>query len=256
MARLRRELADPWGILLAGVVGGVAGVLPGAGLLIGAGVAAAVYGVKVGAGALLGGPDRSAPGLAAPARPADGTPAAFWLARAERAVRQLDDMARGTVVSPTDVATGHAAEEADGVLDAMRRLGAQVVNVDQALARVVGADLEGEVARLRAVADRSPDDVSAQQSADAVADRLAVRDRLRKAQAALDGRLQSSALGLESLVARVAEVRAASAAAGEVDPSTDDLAALTAEVEGLRVGLADVEQVARRALGPGSAQAG
>jgi len=249
MPRLRRELSDPWGILLAGVVGGVAGVLPGAGLLIGAGVAAAVYGVKVATGALLGGSASTPARLPPPPRPADGTPAAFWLGRAERAVRQLDDMARGEVVTPTDVATAHAAEEADTVLVAMRRLGAQAVNVDQALSRVVAADLDAEAARLKALAEQSPGNESAQRSAQAVADRLAVRDRLRSAQAALDGRLQSSALGLESLVARVAEVRAASASVGEIDPSASDLAALTAEVEGLRVGLADVEQVARQALG-------
>lgn len=253
MGRLRRELSDPWGILLAGVVGGVAGVLPGTGLLIGAGVAAVVYGVKVAAGALVGSGTDEPPRAPAPPRPAMGSPAAFWLGRAEKAVAQLDDMARGGGVSATDSATVHAADEADGVLDTMRRLGGQVVAVEHALARVDGADLEGEAARLRSVADRIPDDESAQQSAQAVADRLAVRNRLRKAQGALDGRLQSSALGLEGLVARVAEVRAAAASVGDVDPSAADLASLTAEVEGLRIGLADVEQVARRALNPGSA---
>lgn len=251
MSRLRRELSDPWGILLAGVVGGVAGVLPGVGLLIGAGVAAAVYGVKVAAGALSGGPDEDdPPGRTPVGRPADGTAAAYWLDRAEAAVRQLDEMARGTVTTATDVATAHAAEEADTVLQAMRRLGSQVVNVDEALARVVGADLDREAAALRDRADRSPGDDSARRSAEAVADRVAVRDRLQAAATALDGRLESSARGLESLVARVAEVRAASAAVGQVDPSADELASLTTEVEGLRVGLADVEQAARTALGP------
>lgn len=256
MGRLRRELSDPWGVLLAGVVGGVAGVLPGAGLLVGAGVAAAVYGVKVAAGAAFGGGDdpEALPARKPPARPAQGTAAAFWLGRAERAVAQLDDMAReaghgGATLSPTDVATAHAAEEADQVLVTMRRLGGQVVAVAEALARVDGPDLEGQVAELRAAADRSPGDDSARRSAEAVVDRLAVRDRLRSTTSALEGRLQSSALGLESLVARVAEVRATAAAVGELDPTADDLAALTAEVEGLRVGLADVERAAQQALG-------
>lgn len=258
MGRLRRELSDPWGVLLAGVVGGVAGVLPGAGLLVGAGVAAAVYGVKVVAGAAFGGSDeqadRALPARRPPARPAQGTPAAFWLGRAERAVAQLDDMAHeigadGTGLSPTDVATARAAEEADQVLVTMRRLGGQVVAVAEALRRVDAADLEGQVAQLRAAAERSPGDESARRSADAVADRLAVRDRLRSTTQALEGRLQSSALGLEGLVARVAEVRATAAAVGEVDPTADDLASLTSEVEGLRVGLADVERAAQQALG-------
>jgi hypothetical protein len=246
MGQLRDELADPWGVVVAGIVGGVAGVLPGAGLLVGVGVGAAVYGVKVATGLLLG---SGRPQQPAPLRPADGTPAAFWLARAAHAVEALDDMARGPATSPTDVAAQHAAQEADGVLETMRRLGGQSAAVARALRQAEAPGLDDEAAELRRAAVRRPEDPSAQQSAQAVEDRLAVRDRLRKASAALDGRLQSSALGLEGLVARVAELRATASAAGQVDPTADDLASLTSEVEGLRVGLADVEQVARRALG-------
>ncbi len=252
MSRFSREAADPWGLLVAGVVGGVAGVLPGAGLLVGAAVGAAVYGVKVASGVLLGGSGRPAPTPALP-RPPDGTAAAFWLTRAERAVQQLDDMAGrapSTDHSPTDIATVHAAAEADVVLQTMRRLGGQTVAVADALNRADGVDLEGEVARLRAAADRSPADSPARRSADAVADRLAVRNRLRATQQQLADRLQSSALSLEGLVARVAEVRATAAAVGQMDPSAEDLASLTTEVEGLRQGLQDAEQATRQALGP------
>ena len=249
MGRLRRELTDPWGVLLAGTAGGVAAVLSGG--LVGVGVAAAVYGVKVASAALFDEPDEAGSSRAlAPPRPEQGSAAAFWLGRAEQAVAQLDDMARGVGgASPTDAVTAHAAAEADVVLDTMRRLAGQSVAVADALRRVDGADLEGEAARLRELATRSPDDDSARRSAEAVADRLAVRDRLRRAAGALDGRLQSSALGLEGVVARVAEVRAAAAAVGELDPTADDLASLTADIEGLRVGLADVESAAQRALG-------
>ena len=143
----------------------------------------------------------------------------------------------------------HAAEEADAILETMRRLGGQAAAVSKALAQTDSPGLEEEAARLRAEADAAPADDSARRSADAVADRIAVRDRLRKAQAALDGRLQSSSLGLEGLLARLSELRATASAVGELDPSADDLASLTSEVEGLRIGLADVEQVARKALG-------
>ena len=224
-------------------------MLPGAGLLVGAGVVAAVYGVKVGAGALFGDRDDQAATRPTPPRPQDGTPAAFWLGRAEHAVAQLADMAQGQQVTATDTATAHAADEARGVLDSMRRLAAQVVAVDQALARTDGADLEREASRLRELADRSPGDDSARRSAEAVADRLAVRNRLRASAAALAGRLQSSALGLEGLVARVAEVRATATAVGELDPTAGDLAALTTEVEGLRQGLVEVERSTQQALG-------
>jgi hypothetical protein len=248
VGRLREELTDPWGLLVAGVAGGVAwasGVGP-----VALGVGAAVYGVKVAAGALLGGRSEDDPhSKQPPLRPAYGSPAGVWLKRAETAVRSLDDLARGPDVTPADVATTHAAEEADAVLETMRRLGGQSVAVGRALAQADSPGLDEEEVRLRTAAQAAPDDASAQQSAEAVADRIAVRDRLRKAQAALEGRLQSSALSLEGLVARVAELHATSAAAGDIDASADDLAALSAEVEGLRVGLNDVEQVARRALG-------
>ncbi|MGZ6826734.1 MAG: hypothetical protein ACXVGH_08060 [Mycobacteriales bacterium] len=246
MGRLSRELTDPWGLLVAGVAGGVAWAALGP-VALGVGVGAAVYGVKVAAGALLGGPDE--PPLAKPARPPYGSPAGTWLKRAETAVRALDDLARGPDLTPADVATTHAVEEADAVLETMRRLGGQSVAVGKALAQADSPGLDEEATRLRALSDAAPDDAVARQSADAVADRVAVRDRLRTAQAGLEARLQSSALGLEGLVARVAELRATSAAAGQLDASAADLAALTAEVEGLRVGLSDVEQAARKALG-------
>lgn len=248
MGRLREELADPWGLLVAGVLGGVAGVLPGAGLLVGAGVAAAVYGVKVVAGAVLAG-SSAQPAPAPPPRPPYGTPAAIWLKRAEDAVRSLHDMARASTSSPTDVATTRAAEESVAVLDTLRGLGGQSFALDRALAQAASPGLDAEAASLAVAAEATPDDASARRSADAVADRIAVRDRLKAATRELDARMQSSALGLEGLVARVAEVRATASTVGRIDPSADDLAALTAEVEGLRVGLRDVEQAARQALG-------
>lgn len=251
MGRLRDELTDPWGLLVAGVAGGVAWAAAGP-IAVGVGVGAAVYGVKVLAGALYGPSDEERNArrdLDRPSRPAYGTPAAIWLKRAEEAVRSLDGMVRHPAETATDVATAHAAEEADAVLDTMHRLGGQSVMVSRALVTAEADGLDQTAAQLRAAAEAAPHDESARRSADAVQDRIAVRDRLRKAQTALDGRLQSSALSLEGLVARIAELQATSAAAGEVDPSADDLAALTTDIEGLRMGLADVEQVARKALG-------
>jgi hypothetical protein len=248
VGRFTDELRDPWGPLVACVVGGLSWAV-GTPLLAAAGIGAVVYGVKAGLGVALGS-DRGPRGLPAPARPSQGTPAALWLGRAERAVRSLHDMAgSSTQTSPADLATTRAADEADGVLVTMRRLGGHVVAVGQALASSDAPGLDAESARLQQLATAAPQDPSAQSSAKAVADRVAVRDRLRAALAELEGRLQSSALGLEGLVARVAEVRAASAAAGDVDLTSGSLAALSTELDGLRMGLEDVDQVATRALG-------
>ncbi|HUR51931.1 MAG TPA: hypothetical protein VMZ11_07395 [Mycobacteriales bacterium] len=247
MGRLADQLRDPWGPLVAGVVGGLSWAV-GTPVLAAVGVGAVVYGVKAALGAVLE-QDEDEGGGPAPPRPHPGSAAALWLRRAESAVRALDDMADAHGASAADVATERAAGEADQVLATMRHLGGHVVAVGQALARSDAPGLDDEAARLRAAAAARPGDPSAQRSAAAVADRVAVRDRLRAAQADLEGRLQSSALGLEGLVARVAEVRAGAATLGDVDATADSLASLTTEVEGLRLALSDVDDVARRALG-------
>ncbi|HUR14317.1 MAG TPA: hypothetical protein VM097_07475 [Mycobacteriales bacterium] len=247
MGRLSAELRDPWGPLVAGVVGGLAWAV-GTPVLAAVGVGAVVYGVKAAVGAVLG-PADEREALAPHLRPHPGSTAALWLRRAESAVRALDDMARPAGTTAADLATVRAAEEADEVLATMRRLAGHVVTVGQALGRSDAPGLDEEAARLRAEAARAHGDTSAERSAAAVADRVAVRDRLRRAKADLEGRLQSSALGLEGLVARVAEVRARSATLGDVDPSAGSLASLTTEVEGLRLALSDVDEVAQRALG-------
>jgi hypothetical protein len=246
VGRLAEELRDPWGPLVAGVVGGLSWAV-GTPVLAAVGVGAVVYGVKAALGVVM---DRDAHEASSPPpRPHPNSAAGLWLRRAEAAVRALDDMARSSSGTAADVATAHAAEEADEVLASMRQLGGHVVTVGQALARSESPGLDAEVQRLRALAASAPHDESAQRSAAAVADRVAVRDRLRVAQADLEGRLQSSALGLEGLVARVAEVRASAATVGDVDATADSLTALTTEVEGLRLALSDVDEVARRALG-------
>jgi hypothetical protein len=248
VGRLKDELLDPWGPMLAGVLGGLSWAV-GTPAVIAVGVGAAVYGVKAVIGSLTanGGVDDEP----APPLPSTGSPARIWIDRAAAAVAALQRMSPRTPSTPTDVASAHTAEEAGVVLQTMRRLGGQVVAITSALSHADAPGLDAECERLRQVAASYPDDRSAAQSAEAVADRVAVRDRLRMAMAELDGRLQSSALRLEGLVARVAEVRAAASAVGQVDPSSDDLAALTHEVEGLRVGLADVEQIAQQALDRG-----
>ena len=252
MGRLGQELRDPWGPLFGVIAGGVAGVGLSLGWPVALGIGATVYGVKVAVGALTGdGPGAS---QEPPVRPRYGTPAFDWLKRAEAATRSLEDMARhATGTSPTDLAVRRAADEARDVLGEMQRLGGQSAAVMGAMTRVNAPGLDAEAAQLQAAASQNPGDASAQASYQAMRDRLAVRDRLQQAGTALDGRLQASALGLEGLVARVAELAATANAVGQVDPTPADLAQLTTELDGLRVGLADAAQVAQRALGSASA---
>ena len=258
MGRLREELLDPWGGVIAGIAGGLAwAVVPAAGavaLPVGLGVAAAVYGVKVGAGMLARGHraedervERDAPPLRPPRR---GSPAEQWLVRAQRADRELAELA-GSPDHP--VARGQLAAVREGAAEAvttMRRFAGQVTAVEDALERVPEARLSAERQRLTAaVAAAGSERLRAerQRSLDSVTEQLAVAGRLAVARDTLLARMQATVFALEGLVARAAEVLAMSASAG-VDSSEDRLAALSGDLDGLRAGLAEAEEVTRRVL--------
>ena len=79
MGRLTEELRDPWGPLVAGVVGGLAWAV-GTPVAAAVAVGAVVYGVKAAVGSLVGRDDGDP---AAPPRPHPGSTAA--LCRSARA---------------------------------------------------------------------------------------------------------------------------------------------------------------------------
>jgi len=62
-------------------------------------------------------------------------------------------------------------------------------------------------------------------------------------------RMESGALGLERLVAQLAEILALSETATSPVEGAAQLEALADELEGLRSGLAETEQLSRRTLG-------
>lgn len=253
VGRLREEVLDPWGGVLAGVAGGLAWAVVPAGavaLPIGVGVAAAVYGVKVGLG-MLTRREQAAPGPGPALRPPRrGGPADQWLRRAEAERLELADVARGcdpgTRAQLEPVVSG--AEETVGSL---RRLAAQVTAVEDALDRVPVVRLEADRDRLtQALAGPASDRLRAewQRSSDSVTEQLAVAERLTEARDTTLARMQATVLTLEGLVARTAEV-AALASTGGVDLSQDRLAGLTGDLDGLRRGIAEAEEVSRRVLG-------
>jgi hypothetical protein len=111
--------------------------------------------------------------------------------------------------------------------------------------------LDAEAFRLSELARRAPTAELRQEverSARSVRDRIEVRDRLRGARDTLLARMQSVTLGLEGLVARLAEVLAMAATTGGTDDAARDLAGIAAELDGLRSGLAESEAVSRRVL--------
>lgn len=255
---LSDELRDPWGLVASGISGGLAWALVGGpvGVAVGAGIGAAVLGVKVVTGVLMGKPARDRIGELP--RPPRGSYASGWLQRAEAAVASLDELAATGGEGAAGLAVRSAADEAGDTLVDLTRVGGQVTAVERALRQVEHAELDAELARLERAVDRAPNEqmrAEMQRAAAAVRDRLEVRQRLREARGTLLARMQATALGLEGLVARLAEVLALSDGAGGVDTSAAQIADLALELDGLRAGLAETEAVSRRALAqaPGEA---
>jgi hypothetical protein len=257
---LRDELVDPWGGVVAGVAGGLAWAVAStsaAAIPLGLGVAAAVYGAKVASGLVarrLGG--RSAveagPGRVPLPAPRRGSAAEAWLTRARGAIRSLTELIDSPGSAGARAQLLPVRAEATELLDPMRRFGGQVTTVEDALARVATGRLEAERARLAEAvrAARSARLRAERERALAsVEEQLAVATRLSDARETLLARMQTTALGLEGLVARTAEVLALTASSG-VDTSAERIDELTGDLDGLRAGLAEAEEVSRRVLDP------
>ncbi|MCU1674587.1 MAG: hypothetical protein JWN77_2700 [Frankiales bacterium] len=244
---LSDELRDPWGLVVAGVAGGMASAFAAPAVAIA--VAAGVFGAKVISGALVNRePRRTTPQVPRPPR---GTAADGWLRRAEAAVRSLDDMAATTTAGPTGTAVRSAADEAGDTLADLSRVAAQVTAVESALGRVDVHGLDEEAARLEQAARRArtPEvEAEIRRSAAAVNDRLEVRSRLLGVRETLLARMEAVTFGLEGLGARLAEVLAMTATTGGVDTCAQQISDLALELEGLRAGLVETEALSRRAL--------
>jgi hypothetical protein len=252
---LPRHLVDRWG-LLAGAIAGVltaalalaAGAGP-SGLALGAVVAVVVYGLKAGAGALARRhaptPDEQLP------MPAKGSPAEVWLRRAERAVRTLRDQ---TAAAPVAMGgqVADVGEDAARTLQELRRVAAQVAAVEDAAGRLDVTRLQAERTRLvQAVFGESEGSArkERERAAAAVADQLAAYGRMQTVRDELVARMEATALGLDGLVARLAEVLALAATAGGVDTTADRISELTGSLDGLRAGLVETEALSRQVLG-------
>jgi hypothetical protein len=182
--------------------------------------------------------------------PHGGSIAEQWLTRAQQADRSLADLARSPGSPAARDQLVPVREGAADALRTMRRLGGQVTAVEDAADRIQPGRLAAERDRLAAgLAAAGTDRVRAerQRSLASVTEQLQVAQRLAGARDELLARMQATALSLEGLVARTAELLAMSVSGG-VDASTDRLADLSADLDGLRSGLAEAEAVSRRVL--------
>ncbi|MDT5035231.1 MAG: hypothetical protein QOE03_416 [Micromonosporaceae bacterium] len=261
--RGRRQFTEPWGIVAAGLLGGVGaavtGALAPAGLLIGVpvglGIAGVVYAVRVGLSAVTDREPRPVavadtdPRLPAPPR---GSVAERWLRRAEAAVSTLHRQTESPSEPTLRAQICDVDDQAAAALTDLRRFAGQVTLVEQTITNVPADRLRHDYGAIQ----RSLQELAAgplrdeqERALRAVGDQLAVVRRLTDARETLLARMQSAVLGLEGLVARMAELLALHATTAGGSLTATRVAELTSDLEGMRAGLADAEQVSRSALG-------
>src|SRR5262249_29211375 len=82
----------------------------------------------------------------------------------------------------------------------------------------------------------------------ALGDQIDVARRLTRARETLLARMESAVLGLEGLVARLAELLAMHATTAGGSLTATRVAEITTDLEGMRAGLAEAERLSRSAL--------
>ncbi|GAA2634793.1 hypothetical protein GCM10010399_79350 [Dactylosporangium fulvum] len=263
---VKEQLTEPWGLVAAGILGGmggaVAAALAPAGLLVGVpvglAVAGAVYGIRIGLGAIT---DRTAaarpriqplPDLPTPPR---GSDAGRWLRRAETAVRTLQRQSESPADPVLRGQIGEVDDQAAGALADLVRFAGQVTLIEQTAAGINVQQLRQDRSQLQRGLQGLPAGPLRQErerALRAVTDQLDVGRRLNEAREMLLARMQSAVLGMEGLVARMSELLALHATtAGGTSLTASKVAELTNDLEGMRAGLAEAERLSRSALSGG-----
>ncbi|HTJ34930.1 MAG TPA: hypothetical protein VL738_17015 [Dactylosporangium sp.] len=264
---VKEQLTEPWGLVAAGVLGGMGGAVAAAlapagllvGLPVGLAVAAAVYGIRIGLGALTDRGSSHRPVTAAPPpslpTPPRGSDAERWLRRAEAAVRTLRKQSEGTGDAILRSQVAEVDDQAAGALGDLARFAGQVTLIEQTASGINHQRLRQDYNQLeRGLSGLPPGPLreERERARRAVADQLDVARRLREAREMLLARMQSAVLGMEGLVARMAELVALHATTiGGAPLTASKVAELTNDLEGLRAGLAEAERLSRSALSGG-----
>jgi hypothetical protein len=245
---LSDEARDPWTYLLGGLAAGVAWAVS-VPIVAAIGVGAAVAGVKAVVGGTLGG---RRDGRREPLPVTGKTPEAGWVKRADRAVASFDALASSVPAGMVSERSRTIGQQAKETLEGVRRLAGQASTTREVARHIDGAHLLNEELRLEQEVEQEIDpDIKEeeQKSLDAVREQLAIVRRLDQSLSMLLARMESGTLGLERLVAQLAEILALSESATSPIEGAAQLEQLADELEGIRSGLAETERLSRRALG-------
>jgi hypothetical protein len=248
---LKEEARDPWTYILGALAGGAAWAV-GVPVLAAAGVGAAVLGVKAAIASALGTGGRRRRGQTSPLPVADHSPERHWLDRAHAAVASFRELAASVPEGLVSERSRSIGEQSDKTLDGLRRLAGQATITRNVAAHVDVDRLtqEGERLQLTLNATTDPDiHEELESSLESVHEQMDIGARLQQSMSTLLARMESGTLGLERLVAQLAEILALSETATSPVEGAAQLEALADELEGLRAGLAETEQLSRRTLG-------
>jgi hypothetical protein len=244
--KFARELAEPWGLLLAATSAGMAWAvqLP---VVAAIGVGVAVLAAR--AGVAVATREKEPPPREA--RVLDVTPGSAeenWLHRAEGAAEGFGSLSASLVAGPLAERVADMEPVVRETLSTLRRLAGRASATGLALARVDPDAVAHERRRLQRELRTANPEVRGdlEQALTAVQAQADVHARLSGARDKLLAQLQSGALGLDSLVARVAELTAATS---DVTVDTGAVRELSDQLEGIRQGVLETEQATRKSLG-------
>lgn len=253
---VQEEARDPWTYVVGGLAGGMTWALLGSAVGVAAGpiglaVGGAVVGVKVLAGAFFRSDSRRRMVKDRRLPVATRTAEAAWLSRAEQAQVVFDQIARTARDGPIADNVRTFGDETAESLGALQRLAGQASAIRSAMARLDPERLAWERDRIRQSSQGIEDPAllaERQRSLDSVQDQLDAHGRLARTLAMLLARLESGTLGIEGLVARLAEVVALAETSSVAAGSLSQVDELAVELEGLRAGLVEAESVTTRAM--------
>jgi hypothetical protein len=239
------ELGEPWGLLIGATAAGTAWAvnLP---LAVAGGIGAAVWLTKAGLAAWER--RRERPRRRELAQVEAGAPEGRWLARAQAAAGTFSELAGSMDAGPLADRVELMRPQVDDTVRTLERLAGQAGAAGRALARIDDHFLADEAQRLEAARAAASQEIAAEldRSLASVGVQREVYGRLVAARDSVLARLESGTLGLESLVARVVEL-SAMATGGPVS-ETSAVDQLSDELEGIRQGLAETEEVSKQAL--------
>ncbi|MFB9690395.1 hypothetical protein [Amycolatopsis plumensis] len=244
--KFARELAEPWGLLLAATSAGVAWAvqLP---VVAAVGVGVAVLAAR--AGVAVATREKEPPPREA--RLPDVTPGSAeetWLHRASAAADGFASLSGSLANGPLAERVADMEPVVRETLSTLQRLAGRASATGQALARVDLDAVAHERRRLQRELRTARPEVRGdlEQALTAVQAQADVHTRLSGARDKLLAQLQSGALGLDSLVARVAELTATTT---DVAVDTGAVRELSDQLEGIRQGVLETEQATRKSLG-------